>query len=91
MNETSNPEDIPVTQPNLPYFERIWIIRHRLDSDSPLLLSKIRRRLSDNGGMWPDDLRLNSEIRNCFVKFKEIVSVVFSRRYIFTLLTKMHV
>ena len=91
MSETSNPEDISVTQPNLPYFERIWIIRHMLDSDSPLLLPKIRRRISNNGGMWPDDLRFNSEIRNCFVKFKEIVSFIFSRRHILTSLTKMHV
>lgn len=74
--DTSNPEIISITNPNLPYFERIWMVRHVLDANSPLLLPDIRNRISMNGGEWPDDI-LRSSICDCFVQFKEIVSGIF--------------
>ncbi len=74
--DASNPEIMSITNPNLPYFERIWMVRHVLDANSPLLLPEIRNRISMNGGEWPDDI-LHSSICDCFAQFKEIVSGIF--------------
>jgi len=74
--DASNPEIMSITNPNLPYFERIWMVRHVLDVNSPLLLPEIRNRISMNGGEWPDDI-LQSSICDCFAQFKEMVSGIF--------------
>ena len=84
MNETSNPENVSITQPNMPYFERLWIVRHKLDSNSPLLRQDIKKLIFANGGTWPDKFNSKTEIRDCFVPFNDIVSVIQPRSCLLT-------
>jgi hypothetical protein len=41
-----------------PYFNRVWVVRHRLDQHSPLLRERDRREIRRLGGKWP--MRLNN-------------------------------
>ena len=47
-----------------PFFRRVWVARHVLDADSPILKRKIRRQLRRNGGRWPKELNNAEAIRN---------------------------
>jgi hypothetical protein len=47
-----------------PFFRRVWVARHVLDADSPILKRRIRRQLRRNGGRWPKELNNAEAIRN---------------------------
>lgn len=60
-----------------PFFTRVWYIRHRLDSGSPLLKTHVKERIVANDGKWPHELNDYSEIRNALLPFRRIVSSYF--------------
>jgi hypothetical protein len=47
-----------------PFFRRVWVARHVLDADSPILKPRIRKKLRRNGGRWPKELNNAEAIRN---------------------------
>lgn len=46
-----------------PYFNRVWVVRHRLDENSPLLRDRERNLIRINGGKWPKRLNNAKAIR----------------------------
>ena len=46
------------------------------DSNSPLVRQDIKKLIYENGGTWPNNLSSKTEIRDCFVPFNDIVSVI---------------
>jgi hypothetical protein len=46
-----------------PYFNRVWVVRHRLDENSPLLRDRDRNEIRRNGGKWPKKLNSAKAIR----------------------------
>jgi hypothetical protein len=57
---------------SLPFFRRVWNLRHRLDANSPLLSAQARRMIEENQGRWPDSLNDHASIRK-HVHFEEII------------------
>mmetsp|Transcript_32014 Transcript_32014/g.77777 ORF Transcript_32014/g.77777 Transcript_32014/m.77777 type:complete len:750 (+) Transcript_32014:165-2414(+) len=55
-----------------PFFKRVWVARHVLDSDSPLLINDAKDLIRLNGGRWPAELNNASAVRAC-VKFDQIL------------------
>jgi hypothetical protein len=39
-----------------PFFKRVWLVRHVLDENSPILKRKARRSIRKCGGYWPENL-----------------------------------
>ena len=61
-----------VETPSHPFFRRAWIVRHTLDTTSPLLTSKVKRKIAANHGKWPSECNSYKFIREN-VKFKQIL------------------
>eukprot|EP00548_Thalassiothrix_antarctica_P000651 CAMPEP_0194141542 /NCGR_PEP_ID=MMETSP0152-20130528/10945_1 /TAXON_ID=1049557 /ORGANISM="Thalassiothrix antarctica, Strain L6-D1" /LENGTH=384 /DNA_ID=CAMNT_0038840197 /DNA_START=492 /DNA_END=1646 /DNA_ORIENTATION=- len=38
-----------------PFFKRVWLARHVLDDNSPVLTQKVRKLIRRNGGYWPEN------------------------------------
>ncbi|KAL3940249.1 MAG: hypothetical protein SGBAC_005184 [Bacillariaceae sp.] len=55
-----------------PFFKRVWVARHILDQDSPLLSNDAKDLIRLNGGRWPAELNHASAVRAC-VKFDQIL------------------
>ena len=55
-----------------PFFKRVWILRHRLDETSPLLIPDIRKKVKANNGSWPADLNSAEAVRSS-IKFDQIL------------------
>lgn len=57
-----------------PYFNRVWILQHTLDSNSPLLRREIRKelRLRGNDAGWDPSLNTYQSIRSSLVEFSSI-------------------
>lgn len=55
-----------------PFFKRIWIVRHRLDEESPLLKSHARKMVQRAGGFWPKELNNHEGVRAA-VLFEQIL------------------
>lgn len=55
-----------------PSFKRVWILRHELNEQSPLLKRKARKMIAANGGKWPEELNNYKQIRRN-IHFDEIV------------------
>jgi hypothetical protein len=55
-----------------PSFKRVWILRHELNGQSPLLGGKARQMTAENGGKWPEELNNYKSIRQN-IHFVEIV------------------
>jgi hypothetical protein len=55
-----------------PFFKRVWLARHILDDQSPILKPRIRRQIRRNGGNWPDRLNSYSGIRES-LQFNQIL------------------
>lgn len=51
-----------------PFFKRVWVVRHILDENSPILRPRVRRQVRRNDGYWPERLNNASDIREslCF-------------------------
>eukprot|EP00977_Amphora_coffeiformis_P011452 scaffold2767_cov177-Amphora_coffeaeformis.AAC.26 len=63
---------LEVESPDHPFFKRVWIIRHRLDQDSPLVRSEIRQQIKNAHGSWPGDLNSAKDVRSA-IKFDQIL------------------
>jgi hypothetical protein len=55
-----------------PFFRRVWVARHILDADSPILKHKIRRQIRRKGNQWPRELNNAQAIRDC-LQFNQIL------------------
>ena len=55
-----------------PFFKRVWLARHTLDENSPIVKPRVRRQIRKNGGSWPDRLNSHSGIRDS-LKFNQIL------------------
>jgi hypothetical protein len=55
-----------------PFFRRVWVARHILDADSPILKRKVRRQIRRNGGTWPEKLNNACAIRES-LQFNQIL------------------
>ena len=55
-----------------PFFERIWVARHVLDQDSPLLKPEAKELIQMNGGHWPPQLNSAEGVRKS-VKFDQLL------------------
>ncbi|KAL3907627.1 MAG: hypothetical protein SGARI_003447 [Bacillariaceae sp.] len=58
-----------------PFFRRLWLARHVLDHDSPLLSPEARDLIRLNGGKWPKELNSAKGIRKCMQFDQLIVSL----------------
>ena len=55
-----------------PFFKRVWLARHTLDEDSPILKPRVRRQIRRNGGFWPARLNNYAAIRES-LNFNQIL------------------
>jgi hypothetical protein len=55
-----------------PFFKRVWLVRHKLDANSPLLSSEALDLIAKNGGFWPAELNSYQAVRK-HVGFREIM------------------
>ena len=58
-----------------PFFRRVWVARHVLDADSPILKHKIRRQIRKNGNRWPQKLNNARDIRDSLYFNQILVSL----------------
>ena len=54
---------LEVESPDHPFFRRVWLVRHKLDSNSLLLKPYVRLLVERNGGYWPSELNNYESIR----------------------------
>jgi hypothetical protein len=66
---------LEVESPEHPFFKRVWIIRHRLDADSPILKPHMRHLVKLNGGYWPQELNSAAGVRSAVLFDQIIVSL----------------
>ncbi len=55
-----------------PLFQRVWLIRHRLDASSPLLDKKAHEMIEANNGNWPASLNSHAAVRR-HLHFQELM------------------
>lgn len=55
-----------------PFFKRVWVARHVLDQDSPLLQPGVKELIRLNQGHWPDELN-NPEALRASIGFEQIL------------------
>jgi hypothetical protein len=55
-----------------PFFKRVWVVRHVLDQESPLLKAHARQMVCRNGGYWPRELNSYDGVRAA-VSFEQIL------------------
>lgn len=55
-----------------PFFKRVWLARHVLDENSPIVKPRVRRQIRKSGGSWPDRLNSHAAIRES-LKFNQIL------------------
>jgi hypothetical protein len=58
-----------------PFFRRVWVARHILDADSPILKHKVRRQIRKNGNRWPQKLNNARDIRDSLYFNQILVSL----------------
>ena len=63
---------LEIESPEHPFFKRVWLARHTLDQNSPLLLPPARDLVKRNGGHWPEELNSAEAVRKV-VKFDQIL------------------
>jgi hypothetical protein len=61
-----------VGTPAHPLFKRVWIFRHTLDQNSPLLSQEARELIAESNGFWPEELNNCRAIRK-ILHFHEII------------------
>lgn len=61
-----------IETPEHPFFKRIWVARHALNQDSPLLTNEARKAVKLNGNFWPAELN-NHEAVRASVQFDQIL------------------
>jgi hypothetical protein len=55
-----------------PFFKRMWVAKHTLDQESPLLKQEAKDLVRLNNGYWPQELNNADAVRAC-VQFDQIV------------------
>lgn len=55
-----------------PFFKRVWVVRHTLDEDSPLLRHHAREMVKLNCGCWPKELNNHEGVRAA-ISFEQIL------------------
>ena len=63
---------LDVESPGHPFFKRVWLSRHILNQDSPLLTAEARQAVSLNGNFWPAELNNHDSVR-VSVQFDQIL------------------
>ena len=58
-----------------PFFKRVWILRHFLDGNSPLLMPHARILVDGNNGFWPMELNNAQDVRTAFYFDQLLVSL----------------
>ena len=58
-----------------PFFRRVWVARHVLDADSPILKHKVRRQIRKNGNRWPPNMNNARDIRDSLYFNQILVSL----------------
>jgi len=58
-----------------PFFKRVWVGRHVLNGESPLVRPRVKRLIKKNNGYWPEKLNNYSDIRGSLVFNKILVSL----------------
>jgi hypothetical protein len=66
---------LEVESPEHPFFKRVWIVRHRLDADSPILKPHMRHLVKLNGGYWPQELNSAAGVRSAVLFDQILVSL----------------
>ena len=61
-----------IESPEHPFFKRVWLARHILDQDSPLLTKQTRKAIKQNGNHWPPELN-NYESVKASIRFENIL------------------
>ena len=54
---------LELESPDHPFFKRVWMVRHVIDQDSPLLRNHARQMVKANGGFWPQQLNSAEAVR----------------------------
>jgi hypothetical protein len=55
-----------------PFFKRVWLARHVLNENSPILVPRVRRQIRRNGGYWPGRLSTHDGVRES-LRFNQIL------------------
>lgn len=63
---------LEVETPDHPFFKRMWVLRHELNEDSPLLKAHARQLMRMNQGYWPKHLNTHRHVREA-VHFDQIL------------------
>ena len=56
-----------------PFFQRAWVLTHKLDADSPLLKKYVRDRIRMNKGFWPNHLNTHEKVRDSLKDFDRMI------------------
>jgi hypothetical protein len=63
---------VDIESPDHPFFQRVWLARHILNQDSPLLTEAAREAVKLNGNFWPAVLNNHESVR-ASVQFDQIL------------------
>jgi Ion channel len=55
-----------------PFFKRVWIARHILDENSPILTQSLRQKIQRYGGIWPEYMNNYESIKKA-LNFGQII------------------
>ena len=58
-----------------PFFKRVWVARHVLDMESPLVRPKVKRLIRKNNGFWPKSLNNFTGVRQSLLFNQILVSL----------------
>jgi hypothetical protein len=63
---------VDIESPDHPFFQRVWLARHTLNQNSPLLTEAAREAVKLNGNFWPAALNNHESVR-ASVQFDQIL------------------
>jgi len=58
-----------------PFFKRVWVGRHILNGESPLVRPKVKRLIRKNNGYWPKELNDYTSVRQSLLFNQILVSL----------------
>jgi hypothetical protein len=66
---------LEIESPDHPFFKRVWMVRHTVDHNSPLLRAHARNMVKENNGWWPKELNSHEGVRAAIHFDKILVSM----------------
>jgi hypothetical protein len=66
---------LEIESPDHPFFKRVWMVRHTVDHNSPLLRAHARNMVKENNGWWPKELNSHEGVRAAVHFDKILVSM----------------